>query len=99
MTMSAVPQNALLPSWENLFPGAVRSGEAGSHHTSMGVGGKIDLLLCPESLPDMGEMIRMLNRQHIPWTVIGNGTNLIITERGCREIGRASCRERVLERV
>ena len=72
------------PDWETLFPGAVYFDEPGAAHTSMGVGGKIDKILFPKSIGDLGEMIRLLHRQGIPHAVVGNWTNLIITDEGYR---------------
>lgn len=72
------------PAWETLFPGLVHFDEPGASHTSMGVGGKIDLLLCPASISQLGEMVRLLNQEQIPYAVVGNWTNLIITEKGYR---------------
>jgi len=72
------------PAWEFLFPDAVYFAEAGADHTSMGVGGQIDMLLYPKSVKDLAEMIRLLNRQGTAHTVVGNWTNLIITDKGYR---------------
>ena len=72
------------PDWETLFPGSVFFDELGAAHTSMGVGGKIDMLFRPQTLQDLSEMVRLLNRKHIAYAVVGNWTNLIITGKGFR---------------
>jgi len=72
------------PAWESLFPDAVYFTEAGADHTSMGVGGRIDMLLNPKSVEDLTEMIRLLNRQGTAHAIVGNWTNLIITDKGYR---------------
>lgn len=72
------------PAWESLFPDAVYFTEAGADHTSMGVGGRIDMLLNPKSVKDLTEMIRLLNRQGTAHAIVGNWTNLIITDKGYR---------------
>lgn len=72
------------PAWEALFPGAVYFDQAGAAYTSMGVGGRIDMILYPKSANDLAEMIRLLNRQGIAHAIVGNWTNLIITEKGYR---------------
>jgi len=82
--MNAMDQQIAGPDWEALFPGAVYFDEPAGAHTSMGVGGKIDTLLYPESIRDLGGMIRLLSRHGIPYAVVGNWTNLIITDKGCR---------------
>lgn len=84
MMMPAAHKLIEYPVWETRFPGAVSFDEPGSAHTSMGVGGKIDMLLYPKSVGDLGEMIRLLNREGIPHAFVGNWTNLIITGKGYR---------------
>ena len=81
------------PAWESLFPDAVYFAEAGAEHTSMGVGGRIDMLLYPKSVKDLTEMIRLLKRQGIAHAVVGNWTNLIITDKGYR--GALICTRRL----
>ena len=71
-------------AWESLFPDAVYFSEAGTDHTSMGVGGRIDMLLYPKSVKDLAEMIRLLNRQGTAHAIVGNWTNLIVTDKGYR---------------
>jgi UDP-N-acetylmuramate dehydrogenase len=84
MMMPATDKIIETPAWEALFPGEVSFDEPGASHTSIGVGGKIDILLNPTSIGDLGEMIRLLNRHRIAYAVVGNWTNLIITEKGYR---------------
>jgi len=84
MTMTAMNQKIACPDWEALFASSVYFDEPGASHTSMGVGGKIDMLLYPKSICDLGEMLRLLHRHGIPYVVVGNWTNLIITDKGCR---------------
>jgi UDP-N-acetylmuramate dehydrogenase len=84
MMMPVIDKIIAYPAWETLFPGTVYFDEPGAAHTSMGVGGKIDILMYPKSIKDLREMIRLLHRQGIPHAVVGNWTNLIITEQGYR---------------
>jgi len=82
--MTVLDQKTACPDWETLFAGAVSFDEPGASHTSMGVGGKIDLLLYPKSIGDLGEMLHLLHGHGIPYAVVGNWTNLIITDKGFR---------------
>lgn len=82
--MPVMDKKTEYPTWESLFPGAVYFDQLGATHTSMGVGGRIDMLLYPNSLQEMGEMIRLLDHHGIAHAVVGNWTNLIITEKGYR---------------
>ncbi|MDR2861762.1 MAG: UDP-N-acetylmuramate dehydrogenase [Syntrophobacterales bacterium] len=72
------------PSWDVLFPHAVSFDQPGYNYTSMGVGGKIDRIMCPRSASELGDMVSLLRTHHIPYTVVGNWTNLIVTDKGFR---------------
>lgn len=51
-------------------------------HTSMRVGGKAKMLLLPENTDEITETVRYLSENEIPYYVIGNGTNLIVSDSG-----------------
>ena len=79
-----------------------------SGHTTFRVGGPAEYYVCPERA-QIGEIISLCHAQDIPWIVVGNGSNLLVGDKGIpgmvielgkgfsqvSEIGRASCRERV----
>jgi UDP-N-acetylmuramate dehydrogenase len=54
-------------------------------HTSLGVGGPADILRVHDyrRLPDLMEY---LQRRHVPWRVLGGGTNLLVSDEGLREV-------------
>lgn len=62
-----------------------------SRHTTFRVGGPADLLLTP-SAEQLAPVFDVLKRHQIPVTVIGNGSNLLVGDKGIRgaviEIGR-----------
>jgi UDP-N-acetylmuramate dehydrogenase len=83
VAMTAEKQKEV-PSWDVLFPRAVSFYQPAYNYTSMGVGGKIDMIMCPRSTGELGEMVCLLNSQNIPYAVVGNWTNLIVTDKGFR---------------
>lgn len=51
-------------------------------HTTMKVGGKVDLMIEPSSISILRESLSLLNSADIPYMVIGNGSNTIFTDQG-----------------
>jgi len=83
ITMTAEKQKEE-PSWDILFPHAVSFYQPAYNYTSIGVGGKIDMIMCPRSTSELREMVFLLHFHNIPYTVVGNWTNLIVTDKGFR---------------
>ena len=57
-----------------------------SKHTTFKVGGPADLLIMPESEQDIIDIIKYCNKKVIPFIVIGNGSNLLVTDKGIRGV-------------
>lgn len=55
-----------------------------SAHTSFRIGGPADLFLRPCDENALANSIDLLRTENIPWTVIGNGTNLLVSDEGYR---------------
>ena len=75
--------------WElqNLIPGAaIKKNEPLARHTSWKVGGPADYLLIPTDREQVAAVARLCKKHHIPLTVIGNGTNLLVREGGLRGV-------------
>lgn len=51
-------------------------------HTSMRVGGMAEMLVLPSSVKEIRDVITALKEAHIPHVIIGNGTNLIVSDNG-----------------
>ena len=64
--------------------GEIRFDEPADHHTSIGVGGKIDALVFPKNVEELAEAVAFLRARRIPFLPIGNWTNLIVTSSGYR---------------
>lgn len=70
----------------SLLPGRVRQNEPMKKHTTWHIGGPSDVFVDPASREDLQIAIRLANSRGIPLTVIGNGSNLLVSEAGIRGI-------------
>jgi UDP-N-acetylmuramate dehydrogenase len=57
-----------------------------SRHTSFRIGGPADALLLPRSVEDLQRIVRIARETEVPFTVVGNGSNLLIRDGGLRGI-------------
>ena len=55
-----------------------------SKHTSLKTGGKADFFIKPTSIKEVEALIDLSNKENIPITIIGNGTNLLVRDKGIR---------------
>lgn len=55
-------------------------------HTSFKIGGEADLFFIAKTIEDLKEAIKYAKEKNIPIYIIGNGTNLLITDKGIRGI-------------
>lgn len=53
-------------------------------HTTWRIGGPADLLIIPSSKSQLIMVLQILNEHHVPWMVMGKGSNLLITDKGYR---------------
>jgi UDP-N-acetylmuramate dehydrogenase len=67
-----------------IVSGRILFDEPMSHHTSMGVGGKADLLVFPASVEEFMRLAAHFTENNIPFIPVGNGTNLIVRDGGFR---------------
>ena len=65
-------------------PDNIRLNEDMSAHTTFRVGGCADVFITPANLKEATEIVRLLLTQDQAFTVIGNGSNLIVTDSGYR---------------
>lgn len=54
------------------------------NHTSIKVGGPADLFAMPETKDEFINLIKTAYKENIPLCIIGNGTNLLVTDKGIR---------------
>lgn len=56
------------------------------NHTSFKIGGPADILVIPDKSKDIINIVKMCNEKDIPFMVIGNGTNLLVSDEGIRGV-------------
>jgi len=64
----------------------VKIDEPMKNHTSFKVGGPADILVTPDSTENLVKVFNLCRRERLPTFVIGNGTNLIVRDKGIRGI-------------
>ena len=55
-------------------------------HTSLKVGGVADYFVKIENIDELKFLIKLTDNKKIPLTIVGNGTNLLVTDKGIRGI-------------
>lgn len=56
------------------------------NHTYTHLGGKADFFVTPETYEQVQDIVKLSNREDIPFTLLGNGSNLIVKDGGIRGI-------------
>ncbi|WP_440896866.1 UDP-N-acetylmuramate dehydrogenase [Amphibacillus sp. Q70] len=56
------------------------------NHTYTKLGGAADYFVMPESVEHIQAVVRLANQENIPFTLLGNGSNLIVRDGGIRGI-------------
>ena len=64
----------------------IKTQEMMSRHTTFKVGGPADCLVSPSDEKQLGGIIRYLNKVEIPYFVVGNGSNLLVSDAGYRGV-------------
>jgi len=64
----------------------VRTDEMMSWHTSFKIGGPADVFVTPPDAESTKNILKFCNSEHIPVLVMGNGTNLIVRDKGIRGV-------------
>ncbi len=68
----------------NLLSGEIRRSEPMSKHTSWRVGGPADIFALPKDIKDVVVLLQYASERDIPYTIIGNGSNLLVRDGGIR---------------
>lgn len=70
--------------YENKDFGQILYDEPLKDHANFGIGGPADVFVLPKTQSQLVELLRFNYKNDIETTVIGNGTNLLITDKGIR---------------
>ncbi len=52
--------------------------------TTFTIGGPADCMLCPASLGEIQEIVKLLNEYDMPYLILGNGSNVLVADAGIR---------------
>lgn len=67
-----------------LGEGAVLTNEPMNGHTTFRTGGPADIFIMPCSIEELKDSIKILQEYEIPFMVMGNGSNLLVSDKGIR---------------
>jgi len=78
MTISEIHKQWLTKT----FGPDVRFQEPMSRHTSLRVGGPADAYVTPKKTSDLVVLVQWIQKNSLPYFIIGNGTNLLVLDKG-----------------
>lgn len=64
----------------------VKTEERMENHTSLHIGGNADYLVTPKNLEEIRAVICMCKSENMPYYVMGNGSNLLVSDSGYRGV-------------
>ena len=64
----------------------VKEDERLEFHTSLHIGGECDFLVTPSSCDEIKEVVRVCIENQVPFFVMGNGSNLLVSDKGYRGV-------------
>jgi UDP-N-acetylmuramate dehydrogenase len=69
-----------------LGSGQIKKDEMMKQHTTFRIGGPADLFVAPQSEEEICAAVRICKEQNVPLYVIGNGSNLLVSDKGVRGV-------------
>ncbi len=79
-------KNKIRDEIQRIVKGEVKFAEPMSRHTSFNIGGPADCLIAPQDIEDIRKIILFSRKRKLPLRVMGQGTNLLVRDKGVREI-------------
>lgn len=64
----------------------VLTNEPMSKHTTFRIGGPVDYFVCPENIEEVQKVVCLCNEMDMPFYLLGNGSNLLVGDKGYRGI-------------
>lgn len=84
-TTMLIDTEVLLPQLLKITP-HILANEPMSKHTSFGLGGTADFFVMIRNRGELERLQQLIQEYHIPFFVIGSGTNLVVRDKGIRGI-------------
>ncbi len=78
------PEYALLDAAARSLGCAVRADEPMDRHTTFRIGGLADRWITADTFEQLSGLLPVLLEAEIPWLVLGNGSDLLVSDRGIR---------------
>lgn len=79
-------QEKTIRELERLFGGALKRDVPMCEYTSFRIGGPADAVLFAQDERQLSQAVRFCAQENLPYLVMGNGSNLLVSERGVREL-------------
>ena len=57
-----------------------------SRHTTFRIGGPADLFVVPETVDEIAKLLSVCKEEEIPYFILGNGSNLLVSDNGYRGV-------------
>ncbi len=76
--------DAIIARFQESFGDAFRQDVALSRYTTSGLGGPADFFVTVRSVEEIIEAVSLARRQHIPYWVLGDGSNVLVSDLGMR---------------
>lgn len=75
----------------NLFKDIIKDGEVlldepMANHTYFKIGGPVDILVLPGNIDEISSSIKICKENNVKYYIIGNGTNLLVRDKGIRGV-------------
>ena len=77
---------------KSLVKGKIAFDAPMAKYTSLGVGGRADALVFPKDEEDLRDILQFAKERAIAYYILGNGTNVVVRDRGLRGIVISLCR-------
>lgn len=71
---------------QKISEGTVLIDEPMKNHTSFKIGGPADVMVIPKTIEEISLTIKLCNEHNIDFFIMGNGTNLLVTDKGIRGV-------------
>jgi UDP-N-acetylmuramate dehydrogenase len=71
---------------KDFFKGKISLNEKLAPYTTFRIGGEADYYIEPEDADDLLRMILYLNKREVPYYILGNGSNILISDEGIRGV-------------
>ncbi|MDL2310733.1 UDP-N-acetylmuramate dehydrogenase [Peptostreptococcaceae bacterium OttesenSCG-928-C18] len=76
--------------YDEIFPkekvGEIRVNELMKNHTTFKIGGPCDVMIEPENYEQIINALRIIKENKLEYYIIGNGSNLLVTDKGLRKV-------------